>query len=254
MEELQGKNISEDEGELIEQEKYLSLSEHLEELRRRIFVCLFFWVVFSCLAYSRVDWFLQKVRSLAGDNFTFVYTSPTEAFMVFIKLAMVIGLIVALPIFLYETIAFINPGLKRKERRLLFSLVPSGIILFLLGSLFAWFIALPIMWKFFLSFQDGGITALWTIGEVVSFVVEILLICGIVFELPLLIVLANKLGLLPYEKMAASRRMTYFLILCITAIITPTPDAFTCLVVSVPIILLFELSLLILKLQTKRQG
>ena len=242
----------EDDGELIEQEKYLSLSEHLEELRRRIFVCLFFWVVFSSLAYSQADWFLQEVRSLAGDNFTFVYTSPTEAFMAFVKLAMIIGLIASLPIILYEVIAFINPGLKRKERRLLFSLIPSGITLFLLGSLFAWFIALPIMWKFFLSFQDGGITALWTIGEVVSFVVEILLICGLVFELPLLVILAAKLGLISYEKMAASRRMTYFLILCAVAIITPTPDAFTCLVVSVPIVILFEFSLFIIKLQTKR--
>ncbi|MBQ7502784.1 twin-arginine translocase subunit TatC [bacterium] len=237
--------------EIIDSDKSLSMSDHLEELRRRILVCLGSWIAVSCLAYSRVDFMLAKIRALAGDNFTFVYTSPTEAFTAYIKLALTAGLVAVLPIIFYETAAFVNPGLKRGERRLMLRLIPCGLAFFCLGALFAWFVALPIMWKFFLSFQGAGITALWTIGEVVGFVAGMLLICGLIFELPLLIILAARMGLVTYEKMAAGRRMTYFLILLLTAVVTPTPDAFTCLVVSVPIAALFELSLLAVRFQEK---
>ena len=238
--------------EIIDDDKSLSVSDHLEELRRRILVCLGCWIGFSCLAYSQVDFMLAKIRALAGNDFTFVYTSPTEAFTAYIKLALTVGLVAALPIVFYETAAFVNPALKRGERRLMLRLIPCGLIFFCIGVLFAWFVALPVMWRFFLSFQGSGITALWTIGEVVGFVAGMLLICGLIFELPLLIILAARLGLVTYEKMASGRRMTYFLILLLTAVITPTPDAFTCLVVSVPIMGLFELSLLAVRLQEKR--
>ena len=237
-----------DEGDIIDNDTPLSLTEHLEELRRRILVCLACWVVASCVAYSQVGYVLAKIRDLAGAGFSFVYTSPTEAFMAFIKLAMVVGFVTVLPVILYEFFAFINPGLKRKERRLLFSLVPAGLGLFALGLVFAWFVALPIMWKFFLSFQGAGIVALWTIGEVVGFAAGLLLICGVIFELPLFVIGAVYMEFISYERLAKARRMVYFVIIVLTAVITPTPDAFTCLVVSIPIALLFEVSLLVTRL------
>lgn len=233
--------------EAIDQDVALSLTEHLEELRRRIFYCISTWLVVSCVAYCYVDKFLAAVRALAGQGFTFVYTSPTEAFMAFIKLAMIAGLVISLPVILYNIGVFINPALKRKERRLLLTLTPLCLLLFGGGAAFAWFVALPIMWHFFLSFQADGITALWTIGEVVGFAAGLILVCGCVFELPIFIIGAARLGLISYEKLAGARRISYFTILVLTAIITPTPDAFTCAVVAGPIIALFELSLLFLR-------
>ena len=238
---------AEDAEEAVDQDVSLSLTEHLEELRRRIFWCVATWFVISCFAYCYVDKFLAKVRELAGEGFTFVYTSPTEAFMAFIKLAMAAGLVMSLPVILYHMAAFVNPALKRKERRLLMILAPLCLILFILGATFAWFVALPIMWRFFLSFQADGITALWTIGEVVGFAAGLILICGCVFELPIVVIGAAKAGLISYEKLSGTRRVSYFIILVLTAVITPTPDAFTCAVVSGPIIALFELSLLFLR-------
>lgn len=231
----------------IDQDVELSLTEHLEELRRRIFYCAVTWLVASCVSYCYVDRFLAKVRELAGQGFTFVYTSPTEAFMAFIKLAMIAGLVISLPVIIYNIGAFVNPALKRKERNLVLILAPLCLLLFAAGAAFAWFVALPIMWRFFLSFQADGITALWTIGEVVGFASGLILVCGCVFELPIVIIGAAKIGLISYEKLAGARRVAYFTILVLTAVITPTPDAFTCAVVAGPIIALFELSLIFLR-------
>jgi len=233
--------------EVADQDVELSLSEHLEELRRRVFYCAITWLAVSCVAYCYVDRFLAKVRAMAGQGFTFVYTSPTEAFMAFIKLAMVAGLFISLPVIIYNIGVFVNPALTRKERSLVLALAPLCLLLFASGAAFAWFVALPIMWRFFLSFQTEGITALWTIGEVVGFASGLILVCGCVFELPIVIIGAAKIGLISYEKLAGARRVAYFTILVLTAIITPTPDAFTCAVVAGPIIALFELSLLFLR-------
>ncbi|MGM9997827.1 MAG: twin-arginine translocase subunit TatC [Candidatus Bruticola sp.] len=233
--------------DIIDREVSLSVSGHLEELRRRLFYCLAAWGTASCIAYAYADSILQKVRELGGSAFTFVYTSPTEAFMAFIKLSMALGAVAVLPIILYNAAAFINPALTRRERRLLFSLTPVCLLLFCAGLAFAWFVALPIMWHFFLSFQNKGIVALWTIGEVVGFASGLLLICGCVFELPVFLIGAAKAGIISYERLAKARRVAYFAILVLTAVITPTPDAFTCLVVAGPIIALFELSLLCLQ-------
>ncbi|MGM9992834.1 MAG: twin-arginine translocase subunit TatC [Candidatus Bruticola sp.] len=235
------------EGDIIDKEVSLSLSGHLEELRRRIFYCLAAWTVASCLAYAYADLILQKVRELGGSAFTFVYTGPTEAFMAFIKLSMALGLVAVLPVILYHIAAFVNPALTRRERRLLFSLTPVCLVLFCVGLVFAWFVALPVMWRFFLSFQTKGIVALWTIGEVVGFASGLLLICGCVFEIPVFLIGAVKVGIISYDRLAKARRVSYFVILVLTAVITPTPDAFTCLVVAGPIIALFELSLLCLR-------
>lgn len=244
---MDDKRENENSEEVADQDVELSLSAHLEELRRRIFYCAITWLVVSCVAYCYVDRFLAKVRAMAGQGFTFVYTSPTEAFMAFIKLAMIAGLVISLPVIIYNIGAFVNPALTRKERSLVLTLAPLCLVLFAAGTAFAWFVALPIMWQFFLSFQADGITALWTIGEVVGFASGLILVCGCVFELPIVIIGAAKIGLISYEKLARTRRVAYFTILVLTAIITPTPDAFTCAVVAVPIIALFELSLLFLR-------
>ena len=239
-----GTSSNEEEGD---QDVELSLTEHLQELRSRIFWCVATWLIASCLAYCYVDRFLARVRALAGQGFTFVYTSPTEAFMAFIKVAMLAGLVISLPVIIYHIGAFVNPALKRRERSLLFTLAPLCLLLFAAGAAFAWFVALPIMWRFFLSFQTDGITALWTIGEVVGFASGLILVCGCIFELPIVVIGVAKFGLISYEKLAESRRVAYFSILVLTAVITPTPDAFTCAIVAGPIIALFELSLLFLR-------
>ncbi len=224
------------------------LADHLSELRRRIITCLICWVAGTGMCYCYSDSLLQKIRSLASDNFYFVFTSPTEAFMAFIKLSMLVSFFLCLPLAIYHTLAFICPGLTKRERKWLLRLVPFAILLMISGCLFGWYIALPIMWKFFLGFQSEGVRALWSIGEVVSFVVGLLLMCGLVFQTPLVLIFLAAVGLVKPRKLAQQRRMVYFGAFLVSAILTPTPDAFTAGVLAVPLIIFFELSLSLMKL------
>ncbi len=224
------------------------LTDHLSELRRRIITCLICWVAGTALCYCYSDSLLQKIRSLASDNFYFVFTSPTEAFMAFIKLSMLVSFFLCLPLVIYHALAFICPGLTKRERKWLLRLVPFTIVLMVSGCLFGWYIALPIMWKFFLGFQSEGVRALWSIGEVVSFVVGLLLMCGLVFQTPLVLIFLAALGLVKPQKLAEQRRMVYFGAFFVSAVLTPTPDAFTAGVIAIPLIVFFELSLSLMKL------
>lgn len=235
----------------LDAEQILPLTEHLEELRRRIISCLVFWVLSSSVAYYFCQPILEGIRLLAGSGFTFVYTSPGEAFIAFIKLAMTVGLVVSLPVLIFHVVRFLSPGLTRRERRWLNTLVPFSILLFLAGCLFAWFVALPIMWRFFLGFQSAGIQALWTIGEVVGFVVGLLLLCGVVFQLPLVVIFAALAGLVNSSSLRRYRKLIYFSAFALAAIVTPTPDAFTACVVALPVIALFELSLVVIRVMKR---
>ena len=225
----------------------MPLTDHLAELRRRIIICLVCWLIGCCVCYYFVPYLLQVVRASAGENFYFVFTSPTEAFTAFIKLAMTASLIVCLPVFIYHAAAFICPGLTVNERRWLLRLVPFSFLLFMAGALFAWFVALPVLWKFFLGFQSESVRALWSIGEVVGFAAGALLLCGLLFQTPLLMIFMAALGIVNAEVLAKARRAVYFGACVAAAVITPTPDAFTAAVVAVPLIVFYEISLLIIK-------
>ena len=226
----------------------MPLTDHLAELRRRIIICLLCWFLGCCALYSWAPRLLEAIRSLAEGDFVFVFTSPTEAFMAFIKLAMLGSFFVCLPIFIYHIVAFVCPGLTPRERKWMLRLVPFSLVLFAAGELFAWFVALPIMWRFFLGFQSEGVRALWSIGDVVGFVVGALLLCGIVFQTPLVLVFLAALELVSAATLSRARRAVYFGAFVASAIITPTPDAFTATVVALPLIVFFEISLLLIKM------
>ena len=167
--------------------------------------------------------------------------------MAFIKLSMLVSLFACLPIILYHVVAFVCPGLTGRERRWLLRLVPFSFAFFVGGCAFAWFVALPIMWRFFLGFQSEHVRALWSIGDVVGFVVGLLLICGCLFQTPLVLIFLTALGIVKPEHLANSRRAVYFGSVVLSAIITPTPDGFTALIVAFPLIVFYELSLMLIK-------
>jgi len=239
--------VQDDPDRELDRDRPMALEDHLEELRRRLVVCVTTWVLATGVAYYYSSPMLESIRGLAGANFKFIYTKPTEAFFAFMKLAMVAGLFVALPVLIHQTVMFISPGLTRRERKWMLRLVPFSMILFAVGGAFAWFVALPVMWRFFLSFQAPGIEALWTIGDVVGFVVGLMILCGIVFELPLVMLFAGLAGLVHSSTLRRHRKVVVFGAFVVSAVATPTPDAFTAGIVAVPIIVLFELSLLLMR-------
>jgi len=224
----------------------MSFFEHLGELRQRILYALAGWVACSAVTWSFTRQIIALLRRLIG-NTELVFLRPTEAFFVYLKVAILGGLFLSLPWILYQAVAFVNPGLEPHEKRYLQRLMPASFLLFVAGAVFAYFVLLPFTLGFFLNFQTADLKAMISLSEYIGFVLMMIVICGLVFQTPIVIVLLAVAGLVNAQMLARGRRWAILIIFIIAAIATPTPDAFTQTVVAVPMIVLYEISLLIVK-------
>lgn len=230
-------------------EATLSLTEHLQELRTRVYWSVVAWLIASMACYGVVPRFLDFTRDrFLNKNVQLIFTRPTEAFIAYLKVAMVAGLFVASPIVLYHVIMFIAPGLKPSERRWVARLVPVSILLFLSGCLFAFFVVLPVTMQFFLSFSTEALNPMFAVGDFLGFTTGLLLLCGATFQLPLILFFAALAGLVNSQQLREGRRFAIFFSALIAAVATPTPDAFTMAVVALPIFILFEISVIVIRI------
>lgn len=230
----------------------MTLLEHLEELRSRLLWSLGAWVLGSAAGWFLVPPLLEWSRPLLGEQGKLIFISPHEAFFAYLKLAMVLGLLLALPFILYQFLAFVFPGLTERERKWTRRLLFPALLLFVLGAIFASFVVLPVTMRFFLGFAlPGSLEAQITIGNYVGWLVGIVGLVGLSFELPLVLLVAALVGLIDSKLLRRQRRLAIFLAFLLAAVVTPTPDAFTCSVVAVPLVLLFELSLVLMRLVGK---
>lgn len=231
------------------EEGSLSLTEHLEELRSRLFYSIMAWVVASVACYAYVPTFMDFTRDrFLGKSVMLIFTKPTEAFIAYLKVAMVAGIFLASPVLLYHIIMFVAPGLKPSEKRWVARLVPVSIVLFLAGCIFAFFVVLPVTMQFFLSFQTDALNPMFQVGEFLGFTTGLLLLCGASFQLPLVLFFAALAGLINSAQMREGRRYAIFLCALVAAVATPTPDAFTMCVVALPLWILFEISVIVIRL------
>ncbi len=221
--------------------------EHLEELRSRLFKALLAVTAGFCLAY----FFVPAVQTVLIDEFfpgsgaeaPLAFLKPTEGFVVRLKLALVMGLIVASPMVFYQFWRFVAPGLYPKEKHFIIPVVVTSTVSFLVGSAFSVFV-LPYATRFFLSFAVGGIQNTWSFGSYVDFVVRLIIAFGVVFELPLVIYFLVRLGIVTPEFLRRQRRYAVIIFMILAAVISP-PDIFTMVVLAVPLMLLYEISIVI---------
>lgn len=225
--------------------------DHLEELRKRILISLAAVVVFSAAAFFAgrrvLDFCVQRVRVESVYFF-----SPAEAFMAQIKVALSLGIIVSMPVILYNTWMFIGPGLTNKERKVSLGFVACGIALFGLGVFFAYTVLIPFGLKFLLSFQTEYVKPLMNVNGVLNFIFWCLLGSGFLFQLPLLVFTLIRLDIVKLSTITRHRAEAVVAILVVAAIITPTADIFTLLIISLPLILLFELSILAARISQRK--
>jgi len=180
--------------------------------------------------------------------------NPTEGFMLSIKLALFAGIIISFPLLLFFTMQFILPGLKKKEKKALWPAMAIGFGLFLTGVFFSYFFVLPKVLDFFYVYsQEMGVTNEWRIGYYISFATQFTLIFGLSFELPVVVMTMVKLGILNYEIMKNTRSYAILAIVIIAALITPTPDAFTLLLLAGPMIFLYEICIWLAFFHNKKQ-
>ncbi len=231
-------------------DKQMSLVEHLDELRRRILVSVVAVIVCSCVAFLKIQVILDLLMFPPVDHLAFF--SPTEAFFEYCKLAFFSGLFIASPLVLYQVWAFVSAGLNQKERRVVVFALPFSVTLFLGGVVFAYFFVLPWSLRFLIDFAGPNVYPILSISEYLSFVIMLLLAFGIVFELPVVVMILSKLGIVTPSFLSRNRKFAIVAIFIAAAVITPTPDAFTQCLMAVPMLFLYELSIWISRFVYKK--
>ncbi|MDP2943040.1 MAG: twin-arginine translocase subunit TatC [Candidatus Omnitrophota bacterium] len=226
-------------------DRHMTLVEHLDELRYRILISLAAIAIGTAIAFWKIKPIVAYLAKPVGH---LVFLSPTEAFMAYFKLAFFVGLFLASPVILFQIWGFVSSALKEKEQKTFLFFLPFSVILFLCGAAFAFFIVIPLALKFLINFAGPEVLPVISISEYLSFITILTLIFGAVFELPVAIIILSKLGLVTPAFLSKNRRWAILIIFLAAAALTPTPDAFTQILMAIPMILLYEISIWVSRL------
>jgi len=183
-----------------------------------------------------------------------VFISPQEPFIITLKIAIFGGIIFALPMIIYQAWQFISSGLKEKEKRYLLLYTPFSLLLFLSGAGFAYFVAIPVGLRFLLSFGASSLEPMISISRYLSFITLMIFSFGIVFELPLVSLFLVKIGIVSPQFLAKKRKIAIIAIFVLAALLTPSIDAFTQILLAVPLLILYELSIWLAKMVVVERG
>ncbi len=226
----------------------MTLGQHLEELRSRVWkTCISIAGAFI-IGLFLASPALKLVKDTANIPGGFDVNEATEPITDFFKIALYMAISIALPVIFYQAFAFISPGLTRKEKRIIYGSLPFVVILFAMGAAFAFFLAIPRALSFLSGFMSGTFEYSPTAGSIFSFYIQVTLGMGIAFELPVLMYLLARIGIVSPKRMSASRRYAAVAVLIAAALITPTPDPFNMLFVAAPIYALYEIGIIFAKL------
>ncbi|MBI1858850.1 MAG: twin-arginine translocase subunit TatC [Candidatus Melainabacteria bacterium] len=224
------------------------LTDHLTDLRNKIIISLIALCIGTLIAFTFSKEIIFFMTKIAPSGTTFLQIKPGEFFFTSLKISMYFGLVIALPVIIWQLASFILPGLNSKEVKIVVPVAMCSPVLFLFGSLVAYYFVAPSMLKFLFGFGRDVITTSISIESFISFALMITAMCGIIFLLPVIIfVLANG-GILNSEILVG--KWKYALLVCVIlgAILTPTPDPFNMCIISAILISLYGLSIGILKL------
>ena len=233
----------------------LPLTSHLEELRKRLLICLAAVGVGFALAYGFSEQLFEilsrPLTRIMPDDSSFIFTGLTEAFFTYLKLAFFAGLGLATPVILHQVWRFVSPGLYENERKSAVPFVLLATLFFVVGVLFGYFQVLPIAFKFFLGYNSEHIRMLPSIKLYLSFTCKFLLAFGIVFELPIIILFLSRIGLVTHHQLRANRRIVIVAIFIVAAFLTP-PDVVSQTLMAVPLLVLYEISIVIARIFGKK--
>lgn len=241
--------------------KHMTVVDHLGELRSRLIVSLSAFLLLSILAFvfydPIFDFIIEPLCSLPPEKLgpqgcKLVQTTPMEGFQVRLKLTAMVGLIAASPVWLYQLWAFIVPGLTSKEKRYAIPFVVSSVTLFLIGATFA-YLLLPTGLKVLISLGGNDLVAFLRAEGYINFVGLMLIAFGVTFELPLVLLFLGLAGVLSVETLRHHRKAALVAIAALSAIVTPSQDPYTMLAMAVPLYVLFELTIVLLRFLTRNR-
>jgi sec-independent protein translocase protein TatC len=234
--------------------------DHLEELRWRILWSLLAIVAGTVVGFVVVHYFgvmellIVPMREAYGDEqFRLIYLSPADPFFITLKLAVVVGVILAFPIIVYQVWSFLSPALEKHEKRTIIPALYLGLVLFSAGVALAYFIALPLTMTFFQNFQAEFLEEQLEVSKTLAFITKLLIGFGIIFELPVVVMILSALGLVTPEFLKSKRRHAMVLITVLASFLTPGDVITLTIMLMVPLFFLYEFSIFLSKLIWRRK-
>jgi len=235
---------------MVEDRNKMGFLNHLEELRGRIIKSLISIILFSIGAYFFSERLIDFISKPIPELY---FMSPTEAFAIRIKLSLIAGIIVSVPVIFYHLWQFVVPGLFEREIKLVVPVVLASTIFFLIGATFCFLLVLPLSIKFLLGFGTEKLKPMIKIGDYVSFVSYLILAFGAVFELPVIAYFLGKLGIITPRTLKRGRRYAIVGMLVLSSVITP-PDMFSQLMLTGPLYFLYEVSIVVVRIVQRKKS
>ncbi|MFC2040976.1 twin-arginine translocase subunit TatC [Chloroflexota bacterium] len=228
-------------------EKKLSVLEHLSELRKRLIRSLVAVAITSILSFIFAPQIFEILKEPAGD-FNPIFIEMTEMIGTYMRVSLVSGIILAMPYLTYELIMFISPALTRREKRYVYLILPWIALMFAGGIIFGYFILIPPATRFLITFGSDIATPQIKIGNYISVVTRLLLAIGLVFEMPVLTTFLARIGIITPKWLSDKRKIAIIFAFILAAIITPTFDPINQSIVAIPLVVLYEMSIWLAKL------
>ena len=230
----------------------LSITDHLRELRRRVLVCVVAILAGSVVSFAFYRQIIEFLSRPAydldtGSGLELVFIEVTELLTTAVKVSFVAGFVLALPVILHQVIMFVAPGLTGKERRYLYLFMPAALVAFAAGVAFAYYVLTPPALRFLLGFSDVA-TPLIRISNFVNLMVRLLFWMGVAFETPLIMYMLAQLGIVSAQRLSRFRRYWVVIAFILAAIITPTFDPVNQALVAGPLLVLYEIGVLLARL------
>lgn len=219
----------------------MTVFDHVQEFRRRLIIILIVIAIGSAISYSGTEQIIAFLSKPAG---TLYFMNPAEVFFSYLKVAVFTGFLGTLPVTLWQVWSFIAPALTKKEKRLCMVLIPAATILFYAGLAFSFFLVLPLAIQFFMGFSTETLLPMFSLESYLSFFITFTLPFGITFELPIVLIVLGRLGIIDRDFLKRKRKAFIVIAFIFAAVISPTGDIFTQTMIAIPMIVLYEMSLL----------
>ena len=237
---------------------HMSLWEHLDELRSRLFKSALALVVIFVIAFSNGDRIISFLalplkKALPSDKIALHFLGPMEVFMGTVKIGMLAAFIVGAPIWLYQFWRFIEPALYQNEKKLVTPFALATMIMFIIGCAFGFYGVIPMSLEYLINLGLKVGDPMITVKDYLDLLIWMVIGCGLVFETPVLLVLLGMIGILDSAMLAKSRKYVVIIIFIIAAIVTPSPDPMSQTALAIPMTIMYEASIWILRVIEKRR-
>lgn len=225
-------------------ESELTLVGHLAELRKRLLICLVVFFISSSISFPLSKYILAFLKLPAvGIIEKLAFFAPQEAFSVYVKVSFICGFIISLPVILHQVWAFVSPALGSEAKRHTVDFILFVFVMFAAGCIFSYFFLVPAALKFLLGFAADDLEPIISVSKYVSFVVGFILAGGLAFQMPVLSFLLSKMGVINHRLLRSKFKYALLLIAIAAAIITPTGDIFNMMLLALPMVVLYEISI-----------